>query len=86
MWTIWVVRTCRNKVPLHPALRQITIRDVREYRTVSGEAAVLARVLPLDLLAKERAVMYTRCSILRQENSSRGSSSPEASGPMVRVE
>lgn len=62
-----VAGRCGSDVSLRRALRRMAIRVTRGYRTISGEAAgLLAGIPPLDLLAEERATVYSRRLVLRR--------------------
>lgn len=51
--------SCRTRSPFRRVQRQMALRTIRAYRTVSYDAATaLARIPPLDLLAIERSKMY----------------------------
>lgn len=56
--------------PIRRLQRQMALRVIRAYRTVSYTAATaLARILPIDLLATARKEVYDRAMTIRSEGS-----------------
>lgn len=67
IWAPIALRTDRNRQKLLSAQRILAIRVARAYRTVSTAAAlVLARMLPWDLLAEEKAVRHDDIEVCRE--------------------
>lgn len=63
VWAEQAFKTARNRDKTKSVQRLSALRIIRAYRTVSSDAAlVLAKILPIDILAAERVRVRTRCS------------------------
>jgi len=63
VWAEAGTRTSKNRAAMARSQRQVALRTLRAYRTVSSEASsVLAQLIPADLLALERRRVAIRLS------------------------